>query len=71
MQKHLNANHVQMQDNLRPDLAVYMELGNEAWHTGFFGGNQQTSQDIDIVKKFFKIPRPSNSIWKSWNHLII
>lgn len=38
-------NHVQMQDNLRPDLAVYMELGNEAWHPGFFGG-QQKSQDI-------------------------
>eukprot|EP00930_Biecheleria_cincta_P036104 TRINITY_DN24783_c0_g1_i1.p1 TRINITY_DN24783_c0_g1~~TRINITY_DN24783_c0_g1_i1.p1 ORF type:complete len:2581 (+),score=311.66 TRINITY_DN24783_c0_g1_i1:162-7904(+) len=24
--------------NLRPDLDIFMELGNEAWHMGFYGG---------------------------------
>jgi len=27
-----------IQENLRPDLGMYIELGNEAWHDLFFGG---------------------------------
>ncbi|CAE7947537.1 TNXB [Symbiodinium sp. KB8] len=31
-------------EHLRPDLAVYIELGNEAWHPGFFGGQWAQQQ---------------------------
>ncbi|CAK9041028.1 unnamed protein product [Durusdinium trenchii] len=31
-------------DNLRPDLGIYIELGNEAWHPKFFGGQWAQQQ---------------------------
>jgi len=31
-------------EHLRPDLGVYIELGNEAWHPGFFGGQWAQQQ---------------------------
>mmetsp|Transcript_134092 Transcript_134092/g.428462 ORF Transcript_134092/g.428462 Transcript_134092/m.428462 type:complete len:2501 (-) Transcript_134092:185-7687(-) len=30
--------------NLRPDVTVYVEMGNEVWHTGFFGGQWAVKQ---------------------------
>ena len=39
-----------MQDHLRPDLGMYIELGNEAWHGKFFdlgtGANNASANKI-------------------------
>ena len=52
---------IRIQENLRPDLGMYIELGNEAWHDLFFGGAVEKS-----VKKSGGCGVP----WPGWVNLI-
>ena len=62
-----------MQDHLRPDLGMYIELDNEAWHGKFFGGRPKNSwlvltwargPTMLVPTKLANIGDDTENIWK-------
>ena len=58
-----------MQDHLRPDLGMYIELGNEAWHGKFFGGrpkNWEKNLGSQKMSKVYFCPMFTSNIFSVW-----